>query len=61
MMNNTKKQTEQFKPPVMSDKECATRLAKGYKQSFDEKCLITWDEMERRLNSLFERKRAYNA
>jgi hypothetical protein len=44
--------------PAMSDDECAARLAEGYRQGFNESCLITWDEMEQRLDRLFERKRA---
>jgi hypothetical protein len=55
------KERQQLSVPAISDEECAARLAEGYKQSFDESCLITWDEMERRLERLFERKRAQSA
>jgi hypothetical protein len=55
------KERQQFSVPAISDKECAARLAEGYRQSFDESCLITWDEMEQRLDRLFERKRAQSA
>jgi hypothetical protein len=59
--NREVKEAKQFSAPVMSEEECAARLAEGYKQSFDESCLITWGEMERRLDRLFERKRAHSA
>jgi hypothetical protein len=60
-INRKIKEAKQFYAPTMSDEECAARLAEGYKQSFDESCLITWDEMEQRLDRLFERKRAQSA
>ncbi|MDR1796054.1 MAG: hypothetical protein LBR44_01200 [Clostridiales Family XIII bacterium] len=43
----------QFAAPAMSDEECVARLAEGYRQSFDDGCLITWGEMERRLDTLY--------
>jgi hypothetical protein len=55
--NREIKETPKFSAPTMSDEECAVRLAEGYRQSFDESSLITWDEMERRIDRLFERKR----
>jgi hypothetical protein len=60
-MHREIKETKQFSAPTISDEECAERLAEGYRQSFDESCLITWDDMERRLDRLFERKRAQSA
>jgi hypothetical protein len=59
--NRKIKEAKQFSAPMMSDEECAVRLSEGYRQSFDESWLITWDEMERRLDRLFERKRAQSA
>jgi hypothetical protein len=59
--NREIKEVMHFSAPVMSDEECAARLAEGYRQSFDENCLITWDEMEQRLDRLLERKRAQRA
>jgi hypothetical protein len=50
-----------FAAPEMSDEECADRLSEGYRQSFDETCLITRNEMALRLDKLFERKRAQSA
>jgi hypothetical protein len=61
MTNREIEETKQFSAPALSDEECAARLAEGYRQSFDESCLIAWDEMESRLEKLFERKRVQSA
>jgi hypothetical protein len=60
-LNRKIKETQQFAAPAMSYEECASRLTEGYRQSFDGSLLITWDEMERRLDRLFERKRGQSA
>jgi hypothetical protein len=64
MMNTSEKEIKQIQPftvPDVSDEECANRLAEGYQQSLDESCLITWDEMARRVDALFARKRRQSA
>jgi hypothetical protein len=60
-MQKTKQAKSLFPAPAISDEKAADRLAEGYRQSFDESLLITWEEMAQRIDRLFERKRGQSA
>jgi len=56
-MRVSKVKAIQFAAPETSDEECTERLAEGYRRSFDKNCLISWEEMLRRIGMLLDRKR----